>query len=80
MKTTIDLPPELVRKMKLRAVNEGRKLKDIAAELIRAGLRGIEKPNYREALVIRYRVRSVVVKWFSTLSRTRKSMSGEMFA
>ena len=38
MKTTIDLPPELVKQMKLRAVNEGRKLKDIAAEIITRGL------------------------------------------
>jgi hypothetical protein len=38
MKTTFDLPPELVRKVKLRAVNEGRKLKDVAAELLQWGL------------------------------------------
>lgn len=37
MKTTIDLPPELVKKMKLRAVHEGRKLKDVAAELLKRG-------------------------------------------
>jgi len=38
MKTTLDLPPELVREMKLRAVYEGKKLKDVAAEVIRRGL------------------------------------------
>ena len=38
MKTTIDLPPDLVREMKLLAVNEGRKLKDVAAELLKRGL------------------------------------------
>jgi len=38
MKTTFDLPPELVREVKLRAVNEGRKLKDVAAELLKRGL------------------------------------------
>ena len=38
MKTTLDLPDELVRQMKLRALNEGRKLKDAAAELLRRGL------------------------------------------
>lgn len=38
MKTTIDLPPNLVRAMKLRAVHEGRKLKDVAAELLKRGL------------------------------------------
>lgn len=44
MKTTIDLPPELVREMKLRAVHEGRKLKDVAAELLRHGLDRPELP------------------------------------
>ncbi|MEX1049186.1 MAG: hypothetical protein WED15_06640 [Akkermansiaceae bacterium] len=38
MKTTFDLPPELVREVKLRAVHEGRKLKDVAAELLKRGL------------------------------------------
>ena len=38
MKTTIDLPPDLVREMKLLAVNEGRKLKDVAADLLKRGL------------------------------------------
>ena len=38
MKTTLDLPSELVREIKLRAVHEGRKLKDLAAELLRTAL------------------------------------------
>jgi len=38
MKTTLDLPNELVREIRLRAVNEGRKLKDVVAERIRRGL------------------------------------------
>jgi len=38
MKTTIDLPPDLVRSLKIRAVNEGRKLKDLAADLLHRGL------------------------------------------
>lgn len=38
MKTTLDLPDELVREMKLRAVMQGRTLRDLAAEFIRAGL------------------------------------------
>ncbi len=38
MKTTFDLPPDLVRAMKLRAVHEGRKLKDVAADLLKRGL------------------------------------------
>ena len=47
MKTTIDLPPELVREIKLRAVHEGRKLKDVAAELLRHGLDRPESPALR---------------------------------
>ncbi len=38
MKTTFDLPAELVRALKLRAVREDRKLKDVAAEVVRRGL------------------------------------------
>ena len=30
MKTIFDLPPDLVREVKLRAVHEGRKLKSVA--------------------------------------------------
>ena len=41
MKTTLDLPDELVREMKLRAVVQGRTVKDLAAELLRHGL-GLE--------------------------------------
>lgn len=40
MKTTFDLPPDLVREMKLLAVHEGRKLKDVAADLLKRGLSG----------------------------------------
>jgi hypothetical protein len=38
MKITFDLPPDLVRDVKLQAVHEGRKLKDVAAELLKRGL------------------------------------------
>ena len=38
MKTTLDLPEDLVREIKLRAVREDRNVKDLAAELLRAGL------------------------------------------
>ena len=38
MKTTLDLPPALVREIKLRAVNEGSKRKDTVADLLRKGL------------------------------------------
>jgi hypothetical protein len=38
MKTTLDLPDDLVRELKLRSVHERRKLKDVAAQMIRRGL------------------------------------------
>ena len=38
MKTTLDLPDDLMRAVKIRAVNEGRRLKDVMADLIRTGL------------------------------------------
>jgi hypothetical protein len=38
MKTTLELPEDLMRAVKLRAVRENRKLKDAVAELIRCGL------------------------------------------
>jgi hypothetical protein len=44
MKATFDLPPDLVREVKLRAVHEGRKLKDVATELLRRGLADPIKP------------------------------------
>jgi hypothetical protein len=44
MKTTLDLPDELVREMKLRALMQGRTLRDLAADFLRQGviLRGRE--------------------------------------
>lgn len=38
MKTTLELPDELVKEIKLLAVHEGKKLKDIVADLLRKGL------------------------------------------
>ena len=38
MKTTLELPDGLVKQVKLRAVREGKKLKDAVAELLRIGL------------------------------------------
>ena len=45
MKATFDLPEELVRELKLRAVREGRKLKDAAAAVLRAGLAAEPAPT-----------------------------------
>lgn len=38
MKTTLELPDELMRAIKIRAVRENRKLKDAIADLLRRGL------------------------------------------
>src|SRR6185312_1403123 len=38
MKTTLDLPDDLVRAVKIRAAEENRKLKDLMADLLRRGL------------------------------------------
>lgn len=38
MKTTLELPDELVKEIKLLAVQEGKKLKDAVADLLRQGL------------------------------------------
>ena len=38
MKTTLDLPDDLMRAIKIRAVKENRKLKDAIADLLRRGL------------------------------------------
>jgi len=44
MKTTLDLPDELIREVKLRAVVQGRTVKDLVAEILRQGL-GIAPPR-----------------------------------
>ena len=38
MKTTLDLPDDVVRAVKIRAVQENRKLKDMITDLLRRGL------------------------------------------
>ena len=38
MRTTLDLPDDLMRAIKIRAVKENRKLKDAIADLLRRGL------------------------------------------
>lgn len=38
MKTTLDLPDELMREIKVKAAREDRRLRDLVAELLRDGL------------------------------------------
>ena len=44
MKTTLDLPDELVREMKLRALMQGRTLRDLATDFLRQVL-GMAAPR-----------------------------------
>ena len=45
IKITLDLPDDLVKEVKLRALNDNRRLKDAVAELLRKGLAaGSETP------------------------------------
>lgn len=45
MKTTIELPDELVTEIKIEAAREKRKLKELVPELVRAGLRVRRAPR-----------------------------------
>jgi plasmid stability protein len=57
MKTTLDLPDELMREIKVRAASEDRRLKDLVAELLRRGLKASE-----EREVIRHRVKLPLIR------------------
>ncbi len=58
MKTTLELPEDLMRAVKMRAVERNRKLKDTIAELLRRGLaREREAPP-----AVRRRVRLPLVR------------------
>src|SRR6478609_6847904 len=53
MKTTLDLPDDLMRGMKIRAATQGRKLKDVIADAIRDSLVSKrETPTEASPLVI----------------------------
>ncbi len=56
MKTTLDLPDALVRQVKLRALRDGRKLKDAVADLLRKGLAVAEAPASRKPTIGKDRV------------------------
>ena len=45
MNTTLDLPDDLMRAVKIRAVHEHKKLKDTIAELIRNGIAATKSPR-----------------------------------
>jgi hypothetical protein len=45
MKTTLDLPDDIVLEMKLRALVQGRTMRDLAADFLRQGL-GLVAPKH----------------------------------
>lgn len=45
MKTTLDLPDELMRPVRIRAAEENQKLDDVVADLLRLGLSAIASRN-----------------------------------
>jgi hypothetical protein len=58
MKTTLDLPDNLMREIKIQAAKENRKLKDVIADLLRRGLsrKTLKRP------AVRYRVKLPLVR------------------
>jgi plasmid stability protein len=50
MKTTLEIPDDLMREIKVRAAREDRKLKDLVAELLRRGLTEADRPPRRVKL------------------------------
>jgi hypothetical protein len=59
MKATLDLPGDLIKEMKLRAVHGDRKFKDVVADTIRRGLAAPEPPP---ASVLRHRVKLPIIQ------------------
>ena len=52
MKTTVELPDALVRRIKFRALRERQKLKDAVADLLRKGLSAAEEQERTDAEAI----------------------------
>jgi hypothetical protein len=63
MKTTLDLPESLIKQVKLRALHDGRKLKDAVEDLLRKGLAVARrrKAKDRAAVIARDRVTGLPV-------------------
>jgi plasmid stability protein len=53
MKTTLDLPDDLMREVKIRAVHEHKKLKDAIAEFIRNGMSKTRPAKLPKAVKLR---------------------------
>lgn len=57
MKTTLDLPDDLVRQLKFRALSDGRSLKDLVADMLRDSLTA---PPKEAAIIVEERGLPVV--------------------
>ena len=68
VKTTLELPDELMRAVKIRAANQGRRLKDVVADLLRTGLADEQKGSGR----VQRRVRLPLVVCVHAARRERE--------
>ena len=71
---TLDIPPELVREMKLRAADEGRKLRDVAIEIFR---RGLIQPN-ATGVAVRRRVKLPLIQCRKPMASAKKITPDEV--
>lgn len=55
MKTTLELPDQLLKRVKIRAVHERKKLKDVIAELIERGMKQPELGDLPKPIKLRGR-------------------------
>jgi len=74
MRTTLDLPDDLMREVKIRAVKENRKLKEAIADLLRRGL-----SQRRSERGVRHRVTLPIVEC-SHKARPKEEMTPERVA
>ena len=68
LRTTIDLPEELFREAKMRAVKQGKTLKELVAECVRSGL---QRPSsVTQGMLVRREPPPVAIRKNQELTRT----------
>jgi len=70
MKTTIELPDELVTEIKVEAARQKKKLKELVPELVRAGLRARRVPRRVE--------RDAAAKWLDEWVRLGEAATRDL--
>jgi plasmid stability protein len=78
MKTTLDLPEDLVREIKLRAVHHGQKLKDAVAELLRKGLAASNAPRPQSGAKASSRIKTDPKTGLPVILCNRKAPASKM--